>query len=121
MNEIVYWIWLSMAVEAGNSSFAKLYAKHPDIKEIYDLDEYELRKILGSRSSDISKLKNKDLTKANEVYEFCVRKEVGILIYSDDKFPKLLIALCTSARNSCMFSSFVIFFISCVEPCLISL
>ena len=90
MNGTIYWIWLSLAVGIGNNSFAKLYEKYSSVEDIYSLDEEDYRRILGSRCSDITALKDKDLTRATEIYKFCTEKNVGILLYSDDKFPKSL-------------------------------
>lgn len=90
MNGTVYWIWLSLSVGIGSNSFAKLYEKYGSAEDIYSLDEEDYRRALGSRCSDITALKDKDLTRATEIYKFCTEKNVGILLYSDDKFPKAL-------------------------------
>jgi len=90
MNITIYWIWLSLSVGVGNNSFSKLYEKYGNVEDIYSLDEEDYRRILGSRCSDITALKNKDLTRANKIYKFCTEKQVGILLYADDNFPKSL-------------------------------
>ena len=90
MNNTIYWIWLSLAVGVGNNSFFKLYGKYGSIEDIYSLDEEDYRRVLGSRCSDITALKNKDLTRASEIYKFCNDKGVGILLYSDAEFPNRL-------------------------------
>ncbi len=90
MEELVYWIWLSMSVTPGKNTFSKLIGELDTPMAIYDADQEELSHIVGSRSADLSALLDKDLTGAREVCEFCQRKNIGILTYSDPRYPVAL-------------------------------
>ena len=90
MNELVYWIWLSQACTPDSSTFAKLIAEFPDAKAVYDATERSIRSCVGAKVSDCSSLINKDLTKAEEIYDFCTKKSVGIITYADERFPDSL-------------------------------
>ena len=90
MSDIVYWIWLSLSVTPGTQTFAKLIEKYPDIKRIYLLDERELASCIGSKSQDYTALLDKDLSRAEEISDFCLKKKIGILKYSDSDFPNAL-------------------------------
>ena len=90
MDNLVYWIWLSLASTPDTSTFAKLISKYDDAKAVYDAPEREIRSVVGAKVSDCTALSNKDLTKATEIYKFCTGKGVGILTYNDEKFPKSL-------------------------------
>lgn len=90
MDNLVYWIWLSLACTPDSSTFAKLIAKFDDAKDIYDAGDREIRSVVGAKVSDCSSLVNKNLDRATEIYKFCTEKGVGILTYSDDKFPESL-------------------------------
>ncbi len=90
MNDMLYWIWLSLATTAGGTSFSKLIAKYSDPCEIYLAERDALVSLLGSRSKDISALCDKNLDAAKEVLDFCQKKGVGLLAYSDRGYPELL-------------------------------
>lgn len=90
MSDLVYWIWLSLACTTGSPTFSKLLASYDNAKEIYDAGEREIRACVGWRTSDCSNLVDKDLTRAEEIYNFCTTKGVGILKYDDKDFPESL-------------------------------
>ena len=90
MDNLVYWIWLSLACTPDSSTFAKLIAKFDDAKAVYDAGDREIRSVVGAKVSDCSSLVNKSLDKATEIYKFCTEKGVGILTYNDEKFPESL-------------------------------
>ena len=90
MNDTVYWIWLSLSCTVATGTFSKLSKSFDGAKEIYDATEREIAECIGYKTSDRSLLANKDLTKAEEIYEFCVKRNVGLLKYSDNEYPKAL-------------------------------
>lgn len=87
MNELIYWIWLSLSTTPGSPTFKRLIDAFSGAKEIYDAELCEISKYIGSRSSDRARLAEKDLTKATEIYNYCVKYNVGILAYPDEMFP----------------------------------
>jgi len=93
MNNLLLWIWLSLSCSPDTPTFSKLIAALGTPEEIYSADEKKIRSIIGSRVSDYSKVINKDLTNARSVYDFCTSRGVGILTYSDEKFPQSLRAI----------------------------
>ena len=95
MNNLVYWIWLSLSCTPDSVTFAKLISEFSDAKDIYDATERQIRSCVGAKVSDCSLLINKDLTRAKEIYDFCTKKNVGIVTYTDDKFPKPLRSIST--------------------------
>lgn len=90
MNELVYWIWLSLACTPATGTFANLITAFDSAREIYDADEREISKCVGARSSDRPRLFDKDLTRAQEIFDFCQKYKVGLLCYADEKFPSSL-------------------------------
>ena len=90
MNNLVYWIWLSLACTPDSSTFSKLIAKYDDAKAIYDATDREIRSVVGAKVSDCSALANKSIDRATEIYKFCTEKGVGILTYADENFPNSL-------------------------------
>lgn len=90
MNEMIYWIWLSLACSPSGSTFGKLIKEFDGAKAIYDADQRRVSSIIGFRNSDRSALENKSLDKAEEVYSFCTKHKVGLLPYCDERYPELL-------------------------------
>ena len=90
MDNLVYWIWLSLACTPDSTTFSKLIGKYSDAKEIFEASDREIRSVVGAKVSDCSVLSNKDLTRASEIYKFCKEKGVGIITYNSEEFPVTL-------------------------------
>ena len=90
MDNTVYWIWLSLACTPGTATFPRLIEKLGNAKNIYDADVKSITRCIDPRSSDRNKLIEKSLDRANEIFEFCTNKGVGILTYEDEKYPAAL-------------------------------
>lgn len=87
MSDIIYWIWLSLAVTPDTTTFRRLIDAFGDAKSIYDAEIYEISKHIGTRTSDRARLADKDLARATEIYDYCVKFDIGLLPYSDERFP----------------------------------
>ena len=90
MNELVYWIWLSLCCRPDTSTFSSLLKKFNSAKEVFDATDREISSALTPRSSDRNLLLERDLTRAKEILEFCTKRDVGLLPYCDEKYPKQL-------------------------------
>jgi len=90
MDNRVYWLWLSCACTPDSSTFAKLIDKFGDAKAIYEASDREIRACVGHQVSDCTALANKSLDRAEEIYNFCTKKGVGIITYVDEAFPQSL-------------------------------
>ena len=90
MDNMLYWIWLSLCCSPSGSTFGKLIREFEDAKDIYEAEGKKISSIIGYRNSDRASLENKSLDKAEEVYRFCKKYAVGLLPYYDEKYPELL-------------------------------
>ena len=90
MEELIYWIWLSLACTPGSQTFAALLGKFDTAREIYEADDSSIAAVISSRSRDYEALTNKSLEQAERVLNFCTSKNVGILTYSDEGYPASL-------------------------------
>ncbi len=90
MDNTVYWIWLSLACTPGTATFPKLIDKFGNAKNVYDASIKDITRCIDPRSSDRAKLADKSLDKATEIFEFCNKKEVGMLVYEDEEYPSAL-------------------------------
>ena len=90
MDSLVYWIWLSLACTPGSTVFADLMKKFSGAEEIYNATDRQIRSCINPKISDCSSLYDKNLERAESIYNFCQTKFVGIVTYNDDDYPKLL-------------------------------
>ncbi len=87
MDGHIYSIWVSLNSSPTKNTFKTLIDKFGNSRAIYELDEYELKRVLGSRNNDIKGLTDKDLTKAKQIYDFCIKRGVTLLEYNDSAYP----------------------------------
>ena len=87
MDNLVYWIWLSLACTPDSNTFAKLIERFDDAKAVYDATDREIRSVVGAKVSDCTALADKSLDRASEIYKFCTEKGVGIITYQHENFP----------------------------------
>ena len=90
MQELIYWIWLSLACTPGSQTFSSLLGKFDTAKEIYDSENDRIASVVSSRSRDYEALTNKNLEQAEIILNFCTSKKVGILTYEDERYPDSL-------------------------------
>ena len=90
MDELIYWIWLSLCCTPDSATFPSLLKRFKTAKEVYDAEDREITSALVARSSDRNLLVNKDLARSREILDFCNKYNVGLLPYSDEKYPKSL-------------------------------
>jgi DNA processing protein len=67
-----------------------LIEKFGNAKAVYDTDIKDIIKCIDPRSSDRTRLSNKSLDRAYEIFGFCNSKKVGILTYDDVRYPNNL-------------------------------
>ena len=90
MDNTIYWLWLSLSCSVASPTFSSLLERFHDAKSVYDAVEFEILDCIDGSNTDRAFLINKDLSRAEEIYEFCKSRGVGILPYSDPKYPRAL-------------------------------
>ena len=90
MDELVIWIWLSDACEAGTNTFKRLWDSFGGVKAIYEADAADLSGVVDSKSRIYNSLLNKKLGRAEAIYKFCKRYSVGMLVFDDPAYPDAL-------------------------------
>ena len=90
MEDVLYWIWLSLSCTPGYTTFDKLIAEFDTPRKIYDATDEQIASCIGSRVRDYTYLTSRDLEGAKTVLEFCTRHKVGILTYCDEGYPEAL-------------------------------
>ncbi len=90
MDNMIYWIWLSLACTPDTSTFPKLISKFKNAFEIYSADQKEISACVGYSSSDRTALLDKDLARAEGIYNFCKKHKVGLASYDSSEYPDSL-------------------------------
>ena len=66
MNELVYWIWLSLCCRPDSATFPSLLKKFDSAKAVYDATDKEITAALSPRSSDRNLLLKRELDRARK-------------------------------------------------------
>ena len=90
MEDLVYWIWLSLACTPDTATFPRLIEEFGDAKTVYNSDIKRIMSVLNPSSSDRTALADKDLSHAKEILNFSRKHNVGILPYCDPMYPQSL-------------------------------
>ncbi len=88
MSELIYWVWLSLALNPASRSLKSLLSLYGDAKGIYDADE--IAKVEGLSKKEKEHLSIKDLSASEAILEHCFEGGVRILTYADGEYPELL-------------------------------
>jgi DNA processing protein len=86
---ILYEIWLTTCIPAGSVAYEKLFEHYSTAYDIYRADSAELERI-GLPERFLANLLRKDLRRASEAAEFCIRKDVKLLVRGDADYPERL-------------------------------
>lgn len=86
----LFWIWLSEALGAANRDFRSLIALYENPYELYHAEEEEIERISDIAERTKRALADKSLQHATEVLDRCQRLGIGILPYSDERYPNAL-------------------------------
>ena len=91
MNDILYWIWLSFKCAPGSDlGDTLLEAFNKSAKEVYEANRCDYENIESLKPGIIEELCDKDMSEAEDLYEYCTENNVGILAYNDELYPDRL-------------------------------
>ncbi len=90
MEKMLYWLWLSLSCTPGRSTFRHLREKFSSPIAIFEADEYDLKKCIGSRSKDLAAILDKDLAPAQTILDYCNKRKIGLLPFDDPRYPEAL-------------------------------
>jgi DNA processing protein len=90
MDNLIYWVWLSLNTSPNNKMIRKLLLETGDPRTIYFMDEDKLNKIPYLNEYSILKLLNKDIDEAKKIIEKCETNNYNIICYADEYYPDRL-------------------------------
>lgn len=85
-----YWIWFAEQKELGGIQKRLLLEHFSDAEDIYRASGEMLLQVEGLEQESIAVLADKDLSNAQMIIDQCRQKEIQILTYGDDRYPKRL-------------------------------
>ncbi|MBE6662726.1 MAG: DNA-protecting protein DprA [Ruminococcaceae bacterium] len=87
---LLYWIWLSVACGAASKSFGRLVTRYDDPFDIYRLEEEEIEHLDGIDRLLKDRLCDKSLESAYSILRYCKQNKVDIVVYTDSRYPARL-------------------------------
>ena len=87
---LIFWIWLAQLSGVTISQKLSLLEQFYDPEGIYRADTAALSAVGDITPKALESLCQKDLTKANEILESCVRQQISIVTYGDREYPPRL-------------------------------
>ncbi len=88
--ELLYWIWVSLAMGPGGKGFDTLINAFGRPDEIFFSEDFDVSRFDGVSRSALTALSQKDLSRAIEILDLCEKRGISILTYSDDRYPDTL-------------------------------
>ena len=86
---ILYEIWLTTCISAGSVAYKKLFEHYSTAYDVYRADIGELERI-GLPERFLANLSRKDLRRASEAADFCIKKDVRLLVNGESDYPERL-------------------------------
>lgn len=88
----LYWIWLSLALKAGNPATAMLLRAFEHPRAVYEADEKALQRA-GAKPELVKRLKSTSLDAAKKVLADCEKAGIFVLTPDDALYPARLLTL----------------------------
>jgi len=88
--DMIFWIWLSLALGAGSNAFRSLIALYGNAYDVFHAEEAELERIASLSERAKLALADKNLSQASEILDHCERTGIEILCYEDEQYPVAL-------------------------------
>lgn len=90
MNDLIYWIWLSLRCGVGSELGSYLLAHFKTPKSVFEADEETLLSLKGITRDIAEALLDRDLSHSERILTYCERMNVGIMTLESAVYPKRL-------------------------------
>ena len=87
---LVHWIWFAHRPSVSDRMKQELLAHFREPEDMYFADSDAFDHIPGMTGEAKASLQDKDLTRAEEILEFCRRKKIHLLTFRDAAYPARL-------------------------------
>lgn len=83
----VYWIWFSLLEELSVKQKLDILERFGDVDSIFTAPAIKLRSVEWMTKPILDELQDRELTPAYEAYQACKVENIGLLPYTDAKYP----------------------------------
>lgn len=87
---LVHWIWYAMLPQARSCEKLALLERFSDPEEIFHATQDALNHCEGLSEQTKAALMNKNLQEAEKILQSCRRKQIGLITYGDEAYPRRL-------------------------------
>ena len=91
--DLRYWIWLGSALGYGSPALLPLLERFEDAEGVFRASPEELAEIKELHREERKHLCMHDLSRAEEVCEYCMHAGVRVLTIADDEYPQSLLSI----------------------------
>lgn len=88
-----YWIWLGAALGYGSVALLPLLERFGSAEGVFEASQEELGEVPALCNAERQKLSLHDLSRAEEVAEYCMHSGVRILTMLDEDYPQALLKI----------------------------
>ncbi|MBE6656204.1 MAG: DNA-protecting protein DprA [Ruminococcaceae bacterium] len=93
MTDIRYWIWLGASLGYGSPALLPLLECFGDAEGVFNASDMALSEIKALCAAERKKLSLHDLSRAEEVADYCMHAGVRVLTVADEEYPQALLAI----------------------------
>ena len=91
--DTVYWLWLSLSLSYGSPAVKPLLAAFGDARGVFAASEEEIASVKHVYASERKRIAMHDLSRAEEIAEYCMHASVRVLTVADPEYPLSLLAI----------------------------
>lgn len=91
--DLRYWIWLGAALGYGSPALLPLLERFKDAEGVFHASDEELSEIKELHREERKRLALHDLSRAEEVCEYCMHAGVRVLTVADTDYPQALLGI----------------------------
>lgn len=91
MTDTRYWIWLGSSLGYGSPALLPLLERFGDAEGVFNAPEGALSEVKALQAAERKKLALHDLSRAEEVADYCMHAGVRVLTVADEEYPRALL------------------------------
>ncbi len=88
--ELIFWVWLSEALGAGNKSFRRVIGLYESAYDLFHAEESEIEHISDLSERARRALCDKSLEHASGIIDQCQKLGITVIHYADERYPRIL-------------------------------
>lgn len=91
--DTIYWIWLSLCLGYGSHALKPLIERFGDARGVFSASDEEIASVRSVCASERKRLSMHELSRAEEIAEYCLHTSVRVLHVGDADYPMALLSI----------------------------